>query len=78
VERGKVVSKGETSGEVVHATLVSNTVTLSRTFSHADLARGWVFVAIEDDRDIVGHDFNDTHSLKEKRVERVYPRLLAR
>ena len=37
----KVVSKGEGSGEGVDATLVSNTVTRSRTFSLADLARGW-------------------------------------
>jgi hypothetical protein len=38
---GKVVSKGEGSGESVHTTLVSNTVTHSRTFSLADSTRGW-------------------------------------
>ncbi len=41
MEWGKVVSKGEKSGEGVHDTLVSNT---SRYISLVDLARGGVLV----------------------------------
>ncbi len=41
VDRGKVMSKGEGSGDSVDAALVSDTVTRARTFSLADSARGW-------------------------------------
>ena len=41
VDQGKVVSKGEGSGEIVDVTLVSNTFTLSRTFILVDSGRTW-------------------------------------
>ncbi len=44
VDRGKVVSKGEGRGEIVDVTLVSNTVTLSRTFILVDSDRVWVLL----------------------------------